>query len=167
MKTITQTLSIKEKKAIRRVYKSRIVIFFIFILPILLFGLSILYDVLRSFFNYDYDIPSIVILVFLAVMIYFFGPYFMNLYRDAYRNLRAAQKQVVETRILNKEHRWTHKGDRFFIETQFMLIDTWKNVVLIPDSNFHEMQTGDLIKIHFIPNSKRDILRIEGPLIQK
>lgn len=161
MKIIVQPLTAEDKKFIRRTFIGRFVVFFIFILPILIAGLFIIYDVLSDFLHHNYSLLSFVGLIFIAVMAYFFVPYFVPLYWDTYRNLRAREKQVIETRIINKDERWTRKGLRYFIETEFTVIDSWKNTVLTLGVIFPGLQIGDLITIHVIPNNKYDILKIE------
>lgn len=158
-----QPLTTEDKTAIKRVFYIRLGFFFIFILPLLILVLYIVYDMLFSFINQDYDLLLFAVLIFITAMSYFFGPYFAHLYRDSFRNLQATEKKVVETRIINIEKRWTSKGKgwRYFIETEFNVIDSWKNVILMPGVIYPKLQTGDFIKIHFIDNNKPDILQIE------
>lgn len=154
-------LTDEDKKYIRRTVIGRLIVLFILILPLLLATLFILHDIWSNFLDQDYGFLTLIGIVFIAIMVYLVVPYFIPLYYDTYRNMRANKKEVIRTTVTRKDERWTRKGVRYFIETEFSTIDSWKNTILSPDTVFPHLQAGDVINIHIIPNNKYDLLKIE------
>lgn len=161
MDSSIQPLTKEEKKLICRVFKLRLVLFFVFLLPVLLGIIFVLYHALNALFNNEFDLVTIAALLFFPTILLLMGRYFVPLYRDSYRNLRATEKQVVETTVLHERHWWTRRGYHYLIETEFKSFDSWENTILMPGLGFGDLKMGDHITIQLIRNNKLDVLRIE------
>lgn len=165
----TVPLSETEKALFRKTLRTRLWIALIFGLP-LIAGIGFMtyqfidyqMDVfLGKINNANWDIGSYIFFFFLIFCHAGFWFYFVPLYRKTFKNRLQTQKIVVTTIIDNIVKTYGTKGAIFYtIQTEYMYIDTYIQVILTP-INVSELQQGMTIEIHHLENNFWDIIKIK------
>ncbi|GAB3012159.1 hypothetical protein GCM10027051_13710 [Niabella terrae] len=154
-------LSNEEKYMLRRVCRGRILLLFVFVLPAFLGCLLVLGHGLSNFSSRDFNLPSLLFLLFFVSLPCLMGWYFIPLYRETFRYRLATHKQVVDTRVLRVIKWYANMNYRFIISTEYRSLHSGMQVILMPGLQYGDLQQGDHIRLHLLHNSKMDIIRIE------
>lgn len=161
---ITETpLTQQDKRLLRKVSWARIVLFFVMILPILVFSVYISYIALESFVEGQADMWSGIILLLVALFYLGASKFIFPYYRNLLKYRSAKTKLVVEVTVLRVSHRYTSgSGLRFYVETTHGSINTSRDVILNPEVPFQELKEGMQIYLHLIPDLKNEFLKVSA-----
>ncbi|SHF98294.1 hypothetical protein [Chryseobacterium sp. OV279] len=159
---LKEPLTAEEKKKLKFVLKTRVIIGLIFI-PILLpafvlMGFAAIQDIMSG--TPDGGTYFCIAMIFFCtfLLIRFVIPF----YRNSFKNLKREDKLVVNTVILSISKNWTNKGFKYNIQTEYRSIDSWSvTMVIKPSLPYHEMYVNMPITIHCFEDNSIDILYIE------
>lgn len=155
-------LTKEEKRKLRKAAIGRLIVFFLFILPIIVFTFYILYLVLMSFVDGSQDMFSYAIPI-LFVLFYLGGARFiLPQYKNLFKYGNARTKQIIETTVLDIFHFYNGNMISFQIKTDYRTINTAKNVVFFWDVSALKIVKGMDLYLHIIPGMENEILRISA-----
>lgn len=161
MNIIETTLTKQERRMLRTALFSRIVIFFLMILPIMVFSFYILYLAIMSFVDGDQDMFSYIVPILFILFYFAVGKFILPQYKNLFRYGTARTKQIIETTVLEISHRHIGRtGIVFNLQTDYGTINTARNVVFFYDISLLDIHKGMKIYIHIVPKIENEILRI-------
>lgn len=157
-------LSEEEKRLLRKTMISRIALFFVAILPLIIFSVYLLYLAAMSFADgsqdvFSFIIPAVILLFYVLGAKYILPP-LVNVLR--YRKTEGKKVFTTCIREISQRHLGI-KGLVFTIKTDHITIDTAKDIVLMYDFPILELEAGTKICIHIMPGLRNEILRISRP----
>ncbi|KFF21989.1 hypothetical protein [Chryseobacterium sp. JM1] len=157
-----EPLTAEERKKLKFALKARVIIGLIFITLLIpafiLMGLAAVQDIMSG--TPDGGTYFCIAIIFFCVflIIRFVIPF----YKNSFKNLKRKDKLVVDTVILSISKKWTNKGFKYSIQTEYRSIDSWSVTTLITSSlPYHEMYVNMLVTIHCFGDNSVDILYIE------
>lgn len=159
MTIISSPLSNDEKRMFKKLFISRIVLG-ILLLP--LFGFFI-YTYISDFSFYNFDELQLFGLLLLTAMIFLVFKYVIPGYIYSYKNIKAKNKLIRSTIVIDLEILYHRQGARFIVTTEYRTIDSWR--ITLHNNNspflFSDLYIGMPIKIHYLEHNKTDIIKIE------
>ncbi len=161
MPTIKTQLSEDDKKILKRVFKIRISLGFFFLIPLALGLLLLLYISVVDLKENNYDFMTFAGIIIFVFAGYLFYKFVIPFYKKSFKNIRANNKLIIETKICSIKENYTQKGVRYVIETDDISINSWQVAILSSRLPFNEMKENMKIKIHQIETNSTDILYIE------
>jgi len=147
----------------RGVFRGRIFVFLLLILPLAV-GLGfIVYQALMSFVDGRPDIFSYLVPLAFAVFCFGAARYIYPYYRNLAGYAGAERKEIVEATVESISGRSLRPGVVLYtLKTEHGVIDTGVDVVLFPDLRFGDMREGMKIVIHRVPGMRNELLRISA-----
>ncbi|WP_341840294.1 hypothetical protein [Chitinophaga caseinilytica] len=160
---ITTELTSEEKRRMRGVFRARILVFLLLILP-LAGGLGfIVYQAVMSFVDGRPDFFSYAVPLAFAGLCFGAARYIYPYYRNLAGYAGAERKEIVEATVESISRRSFRAGVVLFtLKTEHGVIDTGVDVVIFPDLGFGDMREGMKIVIHRVPGMRNELLRISA-----
>jgi len=155
---VEKPLDALEKKLLRRTLKVRVIFGFIFITPLLLMILAMLFSFFQDFKLNALSISGIILF---GLTCFLLIKYVVPFYKNSITNVKATYKQIVKTRITSIDIQESKKGIRYIILTDFISIDSWAITLLINNNIYSVLNPNDKIEIHYINNNIADIIAIK------
>lgn len=159
MKTQTVKLSDAEKKLLKRAFVIRICFGNFFGMPLVLLFVYFVKTEIEEFYESYFQISTLLILVTFLGILYLIAKFIFPFYKNSYKNLKAENKIIATTVVINISSQITSKGIHVFIETDYMRIDSWKKSFLLP-MNLTDFTINSKIEIHHLENNITDIIKI-------
>ncbi|MCT2406445.1 hypothetical protein NZD88_02605 [Chryseobacterium antibioticum] len=157
-----EPLTAEEKKKLRFVLKTRLIIG-AFFCPLLILGFILIgVNAINDMINGTPDTGTYFGIVLICAIVYLMIRFVIPFYKKSIKNLKREDKLVVNTVVLSVEQKWTSKGYKYLIQTEYRYIDSWSTTTIMkPSLPFHEMGVNMPITIHCFEDNKTDILYIE------
>ncbi|WP_316804460.1 hypothetical protein [Pedobacter nototheniae] len=157
-----EPLTESERKKLKFILKARLVLGLIispFIILIFVFMGAIIIDDMSS---HTAGGSTYFAVGFTAIVVFLILRFVIPFYKNSFKNLKIDHKLVVYTTVLSVDQRWTSKGYKYSIETEYRSIDSWSiTTVMQPSLPFSEMRANMAITIHCLKDNPTDILYIE------
>ncbi|MBK1440008.1 hypothetical protein JHJ32_08430 [Parapedobacter sp. ISTM3] len=163
MKIIEAEITKEEKRKIGTAVIGRTIVLVVFLVPILYAAIFVLRNAFSSVMNGKPDTLSMIFSgVFL--LIFLWGSRFIvPFYKNSVQYAGARTKQIIETTILEINHRvGLSVGLVFYIKTDYCHINTGKQVIHFQDVSFMDLRKGMKLYLHVIPGTKNEFLRISA-----
>jgi len=156
-------LTREEKTFLQKPLIGRVVLFFVGILPIMVFSFYLLFLVVLSFLDGSQDMFSYLFPVFFLLFYLAAGKFIIPQYSNLFKYSNTRYKQIIETTVLDIQCTHMRGIPFFYIKTDSGIeINTKKNVIFFMDVPALEIVQGMKIYIHIIPGLKNEFLRISS-----
>lgn len=158
-----EPLTAEEKKKLKFLLKSRLIIGSIMITPIILFifigmGTAIIHDITDGLA----DGSTYFCFVFISIVVFLIIRFVIPFYRNSFNNLKQEDKLVIDTVVLSVKQRWTSKGYKYSVQTEYRPIDSWAiTTIMQPSLHLRDMYVNMPITIYCLKDNMVDILYIE------
>lgn len=157
-----ERLSAEEKLKLKFLLKTRLIIGAVIapmiILIFILMGITVIHAVTSRL----YDGRTYFCLVFIAVIIFLMIRFVIPFYKNSFNNIKQKNKLVIDTVVLSATQKWTRRGYKYSVQTEYRHIDSWAiTTILQPSLHLRDMQVNMPITIHCLENNMIDILYIE------
>lgn len=157
-----EPLTPEEKKKLKFILKVRIIIGAFFGLPLtagfILMGTYITNDIISGTSDGMTYFSLVLVIIILFLIIRFVIPF----YKNSFKNLTRKDKLVVDTIVISVTQRWTSKGYKYSVQTEYRSLDSWAmTTVMQPSLHLKDMRAKMPITIHYLEDNRVDILYIE------
>lgn len=157
-----EPLTTEEKKKLKFILKVRLIIGAFFGLPLtagfILMGTSITDDIISGTSDGMTYFSLVLVIIVLFLIIRFVIPF----YKNSFKNLIRKDKLVVDTIVISAAQRWTSKGYKYSVQTEYRSLDSWAmTTVMQPSLHLRDMSVNMPITIHCLEDNRVDILYIE------
>ncbi|KRD10943.1 hypothetical protein ASE21_04270 [Flavobacterium sp. Root901] len=159
MTIVSYPLSKNEKRILKKIFLTRIIAG-ILLLPLFSF---LVYEYISDFSFHNFDELQLFGSLLLISVFFLIFKYVIPGYIYSYKNIKAKNKYVASTFIIDFKFNKSVRLPGYFITLENNIkIDTTRIIVLEPTAfSFKDIYKGMPIRIHFLNDNKTDIIKIE------
>jgi hypothetical protein len=150
-------ISVLEEKKLRTVLYTRLAFGVFLLFPMLVMLGIVVSDLLSNSSSVWAMLIGLILGLFMVLgIVKFLIPFYLK----SFRNLKAKHKLIVTSYVSKVNKKWTRYGFSYIVVTDYMVIDSWINSILIHNLSYNDLFPGMTIKIHHLENNEMDILQL-------